>query len=79
MGVKKIGQELGMWCEILKSPSHNTKYCRTIKNLMMETHEEDIEPKMIEVGKQEDEKIIKADPYATMATAKVFDHDDEEG
>ena len=33
-GMKKIGQESGMWCELHKSPSHNTKDCRTIKNLM---------------------------------------------
>ena len=33
---------------------------------------------MIEVGKQEDEQIIEANPYATMATAKLFSHDDEE-
>ena len=77
-GVKKIGQESGMWCEVHKSPSHNTKDCRTIKNLMMESHEESIEPEMIEVGKQEDEQIIEAEPYATMATAKVFSRDDEE-
>ena len=34
-GVKKIGQESSMWCEVHKSPSHNTKDCRIIKNLMM--------------------------------------------
>ena len=51
-GMKKIGQELGMWCEVHKSPSHNTKYCRTIKNLMMESHEELIELEVTAFGKQ---------------------------
>ena len=23
-GIKKISQDLGMWCEVHKSPSHNT-------------------------------------------------------
>ena len=34
---------------------------------------------MIDFGKQnEDEKIIEPNPYAIVATAKVFSHDDEE-
>ena len=78
-GMKKAWQELRMWCEVHKSPSHNTKNYRTIKNLMMESHEEAIEPKVTDFGKQnEDVQIIEADPYATVATAKVFAHDDEE-
>ena len=45
----------------------------------METHEEAIALKVIDFGKQkEDEQIIEADPYAIVATAKVFSHDDEE-
>ena len=78
-GMKKIGQESGMWCEVHKSPSHNTKDCRTIKNLMMESPEKAIEPKLTDFGKQnEDEQIIDADPYAIAATTKVFSHDDED-
>ena len=78
-GIKKIGQDSGMWCKVHKIPSHSTKDCRTIKNLMMETHEEAITPKVTYFGKQkEDEQIIEADPYATVATAKVFARDDEE-
>ena len=45
----------------------------------METHEEPIELEVIDFGKQkEDEQIIEVDPYSTVATAKVFSHDDEE-
>ena len=50
-----------------------------MKNLMMETHEEAITLEVIDFGKQkEDEKIIEADPYAPVATLKLFSHDDEE-
>ena len=45
----------------------------------MEAHEEAIEPKMRDFGKQNiDDKVIEVDPYATMVTTKVFSHDDEE-
>ena len=45
----------------------------------MESHKEAIDLEVIDFGKQkEDEQTIKANPYSTMAVAKVFAHDDEE-
>lgn len=49
----KKTQENSMWCEFHKSPSHNTKDCRTIKSLMMETHEDKAKSKVAETCTKE--------------------------
>lgn len=75
----KKTQENGMWCEFHKSPSHNTKDCRTIKSLMMETHEDKAESKVAETCTEGNhEQVIEADPYATVATTRILPREDEE-
>ena len=67
-----------MQCEIHKSPTHNTKDCRRINNLMTEIRGEEVEPKATPIETPEKDSVIEADPYAIVAIVKVVLREDEE-